>query len=97
MPGTGAGWDSILYRAYIIGGILVIVAITVVVGVLDPAGQGPFWIPLIFGSIFLWMAGFLGYWWVKLLFGGYTEPGGWVGEEGDEVLLACCYRPLSRK
>ena len=47
IPGTGAGWDSILYRVYIVGGILVIAAVAVVVGFLDPAGQGPLWIPLI--------------------------------------------------
>ena len=85
MPGTGAGWDSILYRVYIFGGLPVIVAVAVGVGFLDPSGEGPFWIPLIFGPIFLWMAGILGYWWVKFLFGGYTEPGRWVEEEGDDT------------
>ena len=62
MPGRGAGWDSILYKVYIIGGILVIVAVAVVVGFLDPTGQGPFWIPLISGSTTLWMTGILVYW-----------------------------------
>jgi len=85
MPGTRAGWDSILYRVYIIGGILVIVAIALVVGFLDPAGKGPFWIPLMLGPVTLWMVGILGYWWVKLLFGGYTEPERWVEEEGDDT------------
>lgn len=38
MPGTGAGWDSILYKVYIFGGILVIVAIVLLVGYLDTWG-----------------------------------------------------------
>jgi len=96
MPGTRAGWDSILYRAYIIGGILVIVAIAVVVGFLDPAGQGPYWIPLIFGPITLWMAGILGYWWVKLLFGGYGEPEHWVEEDGDDTPAVKALRSWSK-
>ena len=85
MPGTRAGWDSILYRAYIIGGILVIVAIALVVGYLDPAGKGPFWIPLVLGPVTLWMVGILGYWWVKLLFGGYTEPERWVDRKSTRL------------
>ena len=92
MPGTGAGWDSILYKVYIIGGILTIVAITLVVGFLDPAGEGPFWIPLVFGPVTLYMAGILGYWWVKLLFGGYADPKRWVEEDGDDVDIPARYR-----
>ena len=29
MKGTGAGWDSILYRVYIIGGLIGVVAVTI--------------------------------------------------------------------
>ncbi len=96
MPGTGAGWDSILYRAYIIGGIFVIVAIALLVGLLDPAGEGPFWIPLVFGSVTVYMAGILGYWWVKLLFTGYTEPERWVEEEGDDTPAVKALRSWSK-
>ena len=43
MKGTGAGWDSILYRVYIIGGLVGIVAVTIITSVfLDPQrSHGP--------------------------------------------------------
>ena len=40
MKGTNAGWDSILYRIYIIGGLAGIVAVTVgTVIFFDPQGS----------------------------------------------------------
>ena len=85
MPGTGAGWDSIFYRVYIIGGIVVIVAIALGVGLLYRGAEGASWMPLVFGPITLWVLGILGYWWVQFLFGGYTEPERWVEEAGDDT------------
>jgi len=85
MPGTGAGWDSIFYRAYIIGGIVVVVAVTVTVGSLAPPGEEEAWLPLIFGTVTLWFIGILAYWWVQFLFLGYTEPERWVKEAEDDT------------
>jgi len=85
MPGSGAGRDSIFYRVYIIGGILVIVAITLAVGLLAPRAEQTAWMPLVFGPITLWVVGILAYWWVQFLFKGYTEPERWVEEAGDDT------------
>jgi len=74
MPGSGAGWDSILYRIYIIGGLVVVVAVTVAVGSLTPLAEEAVWMPLVFGPVTLWFIGILAYWWVQFLFAGYTEP-----------------------
>ena len=85
MPGSGAGWDSIFYKAYIIGGIVVIVAVTLGVGLLAPRAEQTAWMPLVFGPITLWVVGILAYWWVQFLFKGYTEPERWVKEDEDDT------------
>jgi hypothetical protein len=85
MPGSGAGWDSIFYKAYIIGGLVVIVAVTLGVGLLAPPGEEEAWFPLIFGTVTLWFIGILAYWWVQFLFLGYTEPERWVKEDEDDT------------
>ena len=85
MPGTGAGWDSLFYKAYIIGGIIVVVAVTVAVSFLVPGAEEAVWTPLVFGPVTLWMIGILAYWWVQLLFKGYAEPERWVREAEDDT------------
>jgi hypothetical protein len=85
MPGTGAGWDSLFYKAYIIGGIIVVVAVTVAVSFLVPGAEESVWMPLVFGAVTLWMIGILAYWWVQLLFKGYTEPERRVKEDEDDT------------
>jgi hypothetical protein len=86
MPGTGAGWDSILYRAYIIGGIVAIVAVVVVTGVLfDPHGIRNITLYSAFAAVSLYMLGILGYWWVKLLFEGYGDPKRMYVESPDDT------------
>lgn len=85
MPGSGAGWDSIFYKAYIIGGIVVIVAVTLGVGLQAPPGEEEAWLPLVFGTVTLWFIGILAYWWVQFLFKGYTEPERWVKGTGDDT------------
>jgi hypothetical protein len=75
MKGTGAGWDSILYRIYLIGGLAGIVAVTVGTVILGDPQRAPM-LPVYAGggcaSIFV--LGFIVYWWVQLLFGGYADP-----------------------
>jgi hypothetical protein len=85
MPGTGAGWDSLFYRAYVFGGIAVIVAATVGAGLLFPHLEGSLWMPLVFGPVTLWMIGILAYWWVQFVFKGYTEPERWGKEAEDDT------------
>ena len=85
MPGTGAGRDSILYRVYVIGGLLGIVAYVLGLAFLAPDADEALWLPLVFGPITLWMAGILVYWWVQILFRGYTEPERWVKEDEDDT------------
>jgi hypothetical protein len=85
MPGTGAGWDSLFYRVYIIGGLAVVVAVCLAVGLLSPAAEVEARLPLIFGTVTLWFMGILAYWWVQLLFLGYAEPERWVKEDEEET------------
>jgi hypothetical protein len=85
MPGTGAGWDSLFYRVYIIGGLVVVVAVCLIVGLLSPPAEVEARLPLIFGTVTVWFIGILAYWWVQLLFLGYTEPERWVKEDEDET------------
>jgi hypothetical protein len=70
MKGTGAGWDSCLYRAFVILGILGIVASTVVSALAFPDGsQMPLYIGL--GSVAIFMVLLVGYWIVQIVFLGY--------------------------
>jgi hypothetical protein len=85
MPGTGAGWDSLFYRVYIIGGLVVVIAVCLAVGLLSPPAEVEARLPLMFGTVTLWFIGILAYWWVQFLFLGYTEPERWVKEDEDET------------
>ncbi len=85
MPGTGAGWDSFFYRVYIIGGLVVVVAVCLAVGGLSPPAEVEARLPLMFGTVTLWFIGILAYWWVQFLFLGYAEPERWVKEDEDET------------
>jgi hypothetical protein len=85
MPGTGAGGDSLFYRFYIIGGLAVVVAVCLAVGLLTPPAEVEARLPLMFGAVTLWFIGILAYWWVQFLFLGYTEPERWVKEDEDET------------
>lgn len=85
LPRTGAGWDSIIYRAYIIGGLVVVVAVTVAVGSLAPWAEEAEWMLLVIAPVTLWVIGILAYWWVLFLFGGYTEPERLVKETEDDT------------
>jgi hypothetical protein len=84
MPGTGAGGDSILYRVYIIGGLVACIAIAVSVSLLFPGADETLWMPLIFGPTTLWFLGILAYWWVQLLFLGYADPKRLREEAGED-------------
>jgi hypothetical protein len=85
MPGTGAGGDSPFYRAYIFGGIVVVVLTTVALGQLAPRTFEGMWLPVICAPTTLWVIGALVYWWVQFLFRGYTDPKSLRGEAGEEV------------
>ena len=72
MKGTGAGWDSILYRVFIVGGLSGIVAVTIgTVIFFDP--QGATMLPLYTGGgcATLFLLGILAYWWWQLLIADY--------------------------
>ncbi len=85
MPGTGAGADSILYRIYIFGGIIVVFAATVGLGQLAPRTFEGMWLPVVFVPTTLWVIGILVYWWVQFLFLGYTDPKRLREEAGEEA------------
>jgi hypothetical protein len=85
MPGTGAGWDSIFYRVFIIGGILGIVAVAVVTSFFDPHGQTGLSLYAAFVSVTLYMVGVLAYWWVQLVFKGYGDPKRMYEESPDDT------------
>jgi hypothetical protein len=85
MPGTGAGWDSLFYKVYIIGGLAVVVAVCLAVGLSAPPAEVEARLPLMFGTVTVWFIGILAYWWVQLLFLGYTEPERWVKEDEDDT------------
>ncbi len=85
MPGTGAGGDSILYRIYIFGGFIVVIAATVGLSSLAPRTFEGMWLPVICIPTTVWIIGILGYWWVQFLFFGYTDPKRLREEAGEEA------------
>jgi len=86
MKGTGAGWDSILYRVFIVGGISGIVVVTIgTVIFFDP--QGATMLPVYTGGgcATLFLLGILAYWWWQLLFADYGVGKSELEEAGDEL------------
>ncbi len=74
MKGTGAGWDSILYRVFIIGGLISIVAVAVGTTILfDPQGRTMLPVYTGGGCATLFLVGILAYWWAQFLFAGYMD------------------------
>ncbi|MBU1879278.1 MAG: hypothetical protein KJ734_10045, partial [Chloroflexi bacterium] len=75
MPGTGAGGDSILYRIYIVGGLIGIVVATMGTAALfDPHGTKGATLYVGFTCVTLWFIGVLAYWWWQFLFRSYGSP-----------------------
>ncbi len=71
---TRAGWESLQYRGYVIGGLLGVLAVTVATVVLfDP--QGRTMLPVYTGGACatIYLLGFLANWWVQLLLAGYVD------------------------
>jgi hypothetical protein len=74
MKGTGAGWDSILYRVFIFGGLIGIVAVAVGTSILfDPQGRTMLPVYTGGGCATLFLVGILAYWWAQFLFVGYGD------------------------
>ena len=74
MKGSGAGWDSILYRVFIIVGLIGIVAVAVGTSILiDPQGRTMLPVYTGGGCATLFLVGILVYWWAQFLFAGYGE------------------------
>jgi hypothetical protein len=96
MPGTGAGWDSIFYRVYVIGGLLGIVVLELCLGFLAPEVLEANWLLLAVGPVTLWFVGILAYWWIQLLFRGYGDPRRMPDEEKDGIPEIKSLRSWSR-
>lgn len=73
MKGTGAGWDSCLYRIFVVLGILLIVAVTIGTALTQPPGSK---LPIYAGvcSVAGFVAIFLLYWVVQIIIKGYNTP-----------------------
>ena len=72
MKGTGAGWDSILYRVFIIEGLIGVVAVTIFTSIfMDPQGRTMLPVYVGGGCVTLFLLGILAYWWAQFLFAGY--------------------------
>jgi hypothetical protein len=70
MKGTGAGWDSCLYRIFIVGGFLFVIGSTVITAILSPDdGQMALYVGI--GSVSVFMVLIIGYWIVQIVFLGY--------------------------
>jgi len=70
MKGTGAGWDSCLYRVFIVGGFLFVIASTVITAILTP-DDGTMALYVGIGSVAVFMVLIIGYWVVQIVFLGY--------------------------
>ncbi|MDX1379207.1 MAG: hypothetical protein R3307_10180, partial [Anaerolineales bacterium] len=88
MKGTGAGWDSILYRVFIFGGIGGVVVVAVVTSILfDPQGRTMLPIYTGGGCVTLFLMALIGYWWWQILFAGYgSETPASDSEEAGSTL-----------
>ncbi|HEY2980451.1 MAG TPA: hypothetical protein VGJ22_04675, partial [Anaerolineales bacterium] len=73
MQGTGAGWDSCLYRVFIVGGLAGVVAAVVLSVMLTPDdSQIPVQVGV--GGMALFMALLVGYWAYQIIHKGYGSP-----------------------
>jgi hypothetical protein len=73
MQGTGAGWDSCLYRAFIVCGLAAVIAAVVVSVMLTPdSSQIPVQVGV--GGMALFMALLVGYWAYQIIYKGYGSP-----------------------
>jgi hypothetical protein len=70
MKGTGAGWDSCLYRIFIVGGFLFVIASTVITAILTP-DDGKMALYVGIGAVSVFMVLIVGYWVVQIIFMGY--------------------------
>jgi len=70
MKGTGTGWDSCLYRVFIIGGFLTVIASTVVTALTQPPNSKlPIYVGV--GAVAVFIVLIVGYWVVRIIFKGY--------------------------
>lgn len=73
MQGTGAGWDSCLYRIFVVGGIFAVVGGIVASVVLLPDNSRiPLYIGI--GGMAVFMVLLIGYWTVQIVFKNYGSP-----------------------
>jgi hypothetical protein len=70
MKGTGAGWDSCLYRIFIVGGFLFVIFSTVITAILTP-DDGKMALYVGVGAVSVFMVLIIGYWIVQIVFLGY--------------------------
>ena len=74
MKSTRVAWDLLLYRGYIIGGILGVLAVTIgTVVFFDPQGRTMLPVYTGGGCATIYLLGFLAYWWAQLLLAGYAD------------------------
>ena len=83
MPGTGAGWDSCLYRIFIVGGLAAVVGATLISVALTPDDS---YLPLYvgIGSVSVFMVSLVAYWAYQIFFKGYGSP---KVVEGEKVAI----------
>ncbi len=70
MKGTGAGWDSCLYRIFIVGGFLFVIASTVITAILTP-DDGRMALYVGVGAVSVFVILIIGYWIMQIVFLGY--------------------------
>lgn len=73
MQGTGAGWDSCLYRIFIVGGILTVIT-GVVISVIVTPDDSQIPVQIGVGGMALFMALLIGYWAYQIMIKGYGSP-----------------------
>ncbi|MBI3738283.1 MAG: hypothetical protein HY258_04475 [Chloroflexi bacterium] len=69
MRGTGVGWDSWLYRVFVIGSLLLVVVSVILAVTFDPAGRLALRVGGIEMAVFVVLL--LAYWWVQIGLRGY--------------------------
>ncbi len=72
MKGTGAGWDSCLYRIFIVFGLLGIVGGTVITALTQPPNSKlPLYVGV--GGVMLFLLVSMGYWAIQIVLKGYNN------------------------